>query len=113
MKNPKEKLAFIFGVILYVGVLRALKLDCPIKAILSVPCLGCGMTRAVFSLLRFDFLQALSFHPLVFLLPLLFFYFLFDGRIFGKKADTALLSAVGAAFLLVWVLRIVGILPCP
>ncbi len=44
---------------------------CPIRQLLGIPCPGCGMTRAVFSVLRGEFAAALTFHPLVWTLPLI------------------------------------------
>ena len=45
-------------------------IGCPIRWLTGIPCAGCGMTRAVVSLSHGHVREALSFHPLVFLLPL-------------------------------------------
>ncbi len=39
-------------------------LPCPFAAVLSVPCPGCGLTRAAWLLLRGDWYGALALHPL-------------------------------------------------
>lgn len=46
-----------------------LRHGCPIRLLTGISCPGCGMTRALFALLRLDFSLALEMHPLVFLLP--------------------------------------------
>lgn len=52
-------------------------IGCPIKFITGIPCLGCGMTRAVISVLRFNFSAALYFHPMVVVvIPTVVFYML-------------------------------------
>ena len=38
-------------------------LFCPFKMLFSIPCPGCGMTRAMLSLLSGNVLQAVSYHP--------------------------------------------------
>jgi hypothetical protein len=39
---------------------------CPLAAFFGVPCPGCGLARAMLSLLRGDVTGALALHPLVF-----------------------------------------------
>ena len=52
------------------GVLFALGITCPIKHLTGISCPGCGMSRAVWALLRLDFAAAAYYHPLCFALPL-------------------------------------------
>ena len=65
------------------------------------------------SMLRFDFSKALMYHPLLPLTPLMLLYFLFDGRLFGKRIDKIVLVFIAAAFALVWVLRLAGVIYSP
>lgn len=53
---------------------------CPIKNILGVPCPACGMTRAFLQAAQFNFKAALDFHPLFWLVPLIFILILFRKR---------------------------------
>lgn len=39
---------------------------CPVALLTGQPCPGCGLTRATFACLRFDFAEAIRIHPLVF-----------------------------------------------
>ena len=110
IKNPKEKLLFIFGVILYALVLRAFNATCIIRSLLHIPCPACGMTRAIWCALRLDFSQAFAYHPLFPFAPQILLYFVFDGRVLKKEIDTIIIITMVAAFLLVWVLRLVGVL---
>lgn len=52
---------------------------CPIKLVFGFPCPGCGLTRATFSVFHGDLGEALSHHPLVWLITPLVLYTL--GRI--------------------------------
>ena len=48
---------------------------CPFRILFGLPCPGCGITRALLALIRFDFASAVRLHPLspaFFLLLLLF-----------------------------------------
>ncbi|OAB40647.1 hypothetical protein PMSD_01740 [Paenibacillus macquariensis subsp. defensor] len=91
-KHPR----LLWGVSLGVGGLLYLKVWLPITHI-GVPCVfnaltgfycpGCGITRAVISLLRLDYIQAFRYNSLVFiLLPLYAIYFV------TKKKDMRHLS---------------------
>ena len=110
IKCPKEKAYFFLGAILYVIALRLLNITCIIYAIFHIYCPGCGMTRAFFSALLFDYQTASRYHPLWFFSPLIFMYILFDGYLFGIKVDRFLITAMGLSFLIVWVLRLAGVL---
>ncbi len=113
IKNPKEKLAFLFGVILYCLVLSYLDMYCVIRTVFHISCPGCGMTRAVCSVLTFNFTKAFEYHPLVFITPLMLLYFLFDGHFFGKYVDRVILILIAVSFILVWVLRLTGVIYSP
>jgi hypothetical protein len=106
IKNVKEKLIFAIGVLIYVLLLRLFDSTCIILSLFGFICPGCGMTRALISVLKLDFAAALSYHPLVFLMPLVILYFLFDGRLFGKVADLTVISLMVLSFLAVWVFRL-------
>ncbi|OMD38098.1 hypothetical protein BSK52_19610 [Paenibacillus odorifer] len=43
-------------------------------------CPGCGITRVILSLLRFDFVQAFRFNPLLFVLAPLYMLYLFTEK---------------------------------
>lgn len=54
---------------------------CPIRNITGLPCPGCGMTRAFLSLAKFDLAAALEYHPLFWLIPLIFIVVIFRHRV--------------------------------
>ena len=111
MKNVKIKLFSLAGILIYCLVLWIAEIGCIFLKLTGVICPGCGMTRAVIALCKLDFKCAFSYHPLVLLLPLIFIYFLFDGKIFGKRTDIAILITIALAFVAVWVLRLFGVMP--
>lgn len=55
-------------------------INCPIKFICGYPCPGCGMTRAGFSILRFDFVAAFKYNPLIFIFPVILWIVIFNER---------------------------------
>lgn len=80
---------------------------CPIRFIFGICCPGCGMSRAVMSVLRLDFAAALHYHPLVFLLPVAVAVYFFRNRI-PKKLMTILYIAATLILLTVFVIRLTG-----
>ena len=68
------------------------KIPCVFRKLFGISCFGCGMTRALLSVLRFDFLSALKYHPLVFALPYIACYILFD---FKKPIHKYILIVIG------------------
>ncbi len=95
------KKAVVAGMILAVltALLYISGIGCVWKTFLGVRCPGCGMTRAFFALLSGDLVGAFRMHAMFWSVPILFLYYLFDGKLFGKKAvDIAVLSVIALGF---------------
>ena len=84
---------------------------CPFRFFFGVPCPGCGMTRAFLSLIKLDFSSAFNYHPLIFIMPLIALYLIirhFKGAFLGKKTEKLLAALVIAAFVAVYLIRLLG-----
>ncbi len=84
----------------------ALGLPCPIKHLAGISCPGCGMTRALWSLVTLDFSAALYYHPVSFVLPgflVLLILFKVKGM---KQASTVLLAVFVTLMLSVYIWRL-------
>lgn len=81
---------------------------CPVHRLTGLPCPGCGMSRALFCLVKLDFAGAWYYHPLVYFLPLPLLY-LIHRRAWklpgGRRAAIAVAVALGAALLIVYAVR--------
>ncbi len=111
INNFKEKLIIIPVFALMYAVLYLADTTCIVRMISGIPCPFCGMTRAVLSILRFDIAAAFAFHPMVWSLPVLALYYLYDGRpIKNRWINISVLSLVLGGFLAVWILRLCGVL---
>lgn len=55
--------------VLAVNLLLKISSGCLIREITGIPCPACGLTRAAFSLMRFDFAAAWYNNPGIFILP--------------------------------------------
>lgn len=102
IQRPLFKLTGTAGYLLLILAMYKAGIRCLFRIWPGIPCPGCGMTRACVSLLRLDIPAAFSYHPMVFFLPLMYLYFLYDGRLFGKKADTVVWICLGVGFALHW-----------
>lgn len=112
IKNLRSKLISLAIIALGAALMYLFEIPCIWKTLLSVPCPGCGMTRAVLCALRLDFSGAFHYHPMFWSLPLIALYLLFDGNIFGKKyLEYGIAGLFLLGFLAVWLLRIFGVIP--
>lgn len=81
---------------------------CPINRLTGLPCPGCGMSRALFCLVKLDFAGAWYYHPLVFFLPLPILWLVhrkawkLPG---GRRAAIAVVIALAAALIAVYAIR--------
>jgi hypothetical protein len=68
MKTPLLRFALVTAVlIVFCGMehLEILPSLCIFKAVFGQSCLGCGTTRAMWSILRFDIIAALEYNKLI------------------------------------------------
>ena len=111
MRKVKELKNKLLLTVLYICILLifwALDVPCLFKHFLKVECIGCGMSRAVWSVLRLNFKAAFSYHPMFWSVPVLYLYLLYDGRLIGKKyLDMAVLILIALGFVLNWIIKIV------
>lgn len=94
-KKPhmSEGFLLIFWLSVYCVFVYVFKLPCPIYFLTGVSCPGCGMTRALFSLLSFDFKMAFHYHPLIYICIFLF-PALVVAHIKGKRLTKKILVAI-------------------
>lgn len=78
---------------------------CPIRWITGITCPSCGMTRAAISLLKFDFVSAYSYHPLIFVLPVFAVIYFIRNRL-SKKTRSIFLYTFIILFIVVYILRL-------
>lgn len=84
----------------------SLGLPCPFQYLFGISCAGCGMTRALWSLIRLDFPAALAYHPLCVALPPIAIL-LFICSVKGwKRASRAVLLLFAAAMIAVYLWRL-------
>lgn len=100
-KNRNFILFFALLAVFYLTV------GCPIRLLTGISCPGCGMTRALFALLRLDFSLAFDMHPLVFLLPFAVVVY-FARRLIPKKILVCLCLFALALLLWVYIIRMNG-----
>lgn len=79
-------------------------ITCVFLDFFGIPCIGCGMTRAVLALLKFDFYSAVKYNIVVFFMPYIFAYIFFD---FKGKAHNILLYLIAAVAVINWLIKII------
>ncbi len=79
IKNKKNIIAISVCTIIIAALY--LTIQCPIKFFTGICCPGCGMTRALLSILRLDFEAAVHYHPAVFIMPIAALIFIMKKKI--------------------------------
>ena len=114
MKKPDNlgrKLLGLAGAALVLVVWYLLDLPCLFRYFFSIPCPGCGMTRAWLAALRLDFPAAFRWHPMFWSIPLLAVYIVYDGKLFPNKAVNRLFwGTIFAGIPVVYLARLFGFL---
>ena len=113
MKKIDQLPQKIIFTVFYLGalvILYKLGASCIFLKFLHIPCPGCGMTRALLSALRLDFVSAFNYHPLFWLFGPIVLYFLFYEEIrtrfhINEKLENAVMIGSMMLLLIVWVLR--------
>ena len=100
-------IATLLLIIAAAAIMYFTKLGCVWQRLLGFPCPACGLTRATVYLFEFNFAKAFAMHPMVFSLPLIAVYILYDGRPFKNRAvNIGIISVLGAGFLATWLWHI-------
>lgn len=108
IKNLKQKILITVLLLAFSALLFLSPISCPWLSLTGIPCLGCGMTRALLCALRLDFAAAFSYHLMFPAVPLLYLCFLFDGRLFKKKWLNILFYVIIlAGFVINWIRGII------
>lgn len=108
IKHFKAKLVVLIAIIILTIVLTVSDTGCLIRRFIGIHCPGCGMTTAVIDVLHLRLGSAMSHHPMVWSLPILVLYFLYDGRLFSnKKFNACVLCLILGGFLAVWISRLI------
>ena len=109
IKHLKEKILIGLAIVSGIAIGRLLNISCIFLWATGYECLGCGMTRALLSALKFDFALAFQYHRMFWSLPILGLYVLFDGKLFKNKLlNIGILVAVFVGFVINWVLNLVS-----
>ena len=65
-----RKRIIVFHIIIIAVIIGAMAFfdivldDCPIRAVLGIPCPACGMTRSLTAFVSLDFAASFNYHPL-------------------------------------------------
>lgn len=105
-KRLKETIQIIIYIFIYALLMHVLNIGCPIKWFTGISCAGCGMTRAFLSLLKGDIKNAFLYHPLFFLMPIIFVLYIFRDK-FVDKTKKILLVAFIIIFLVCYIIRLI------
>ncbi len=106
MKKEKIKDLLILSIALFVFMawLHLFHITCPIKWFTGISCPGCGMTRAWLQVLQGHFYRAFYFHPLWWIVPIVFIFFLYKDRL-NKKIYNIVLYILLLLFIVVYFYR--------
>ena len=75
IKIPLLKMFVVVLILFWAGTMYYFQIPCPIKTLLGgIECPSCGMTRAVFSCLKLDFMQAFSYNFMFWAIPFIGLY---------------------------------------
>lgn len=110
IKYLKTKLLYTLGYLACIAVFYSFSVPCVFQTLFSIPCPGCGMTRALRAALQLDFASAFAYHKMFWAVPVGYLYFLFDGRLFNnRRVDKIILISIGAGFIVDWLIKLCNV----
>lgn len=105
VKKNGALIAVLAAIIIFVLLSELTGLGCPFRVMLGITCAGCGMTRAYKALLRLDIAAAFNYHPLFWIVPVYFVFYLLRDKYPRLFVVVTYISM--ALMLVVWVIRLV------
>lgn len=102
---PKLLITAVYLALL--ALLKYFNIGCIFISVFGIPCPGCGMTRAVLSALSWDLPSAFQLHPMFWSVPILYLYFLTDGKLIKNKTiNKTLFVIIAAGFAVTWIIKL-------
>ena len=86
------------------AVLNYHNVSCVFLSFFGIPCPGCGMTRALISVLKLDIIGAIKYNVVIFFMPYVFAYIFFD---FNHKFHKILLLGIAGIAIINWLIKII------
>ena len=105
LKKHKDLISLVGTIVFIYAVFHFVGIGCPIKFVTGISCLGCGMTRAWLSVLRFDLAEAFHYHPLFILPPAAAIVYFAKSKINLKIYKIIMLTIV-IAFITIYLYRL-------
>jgi hypothetical protein len=109
-KQSVKRTSLALLIILYFAgaysIMNYYDISCVFLELCGIPCPGCGMTRAFLSLLRLDFYSAFKYNFIVFFMPYVFMYIIFD---FRSKVHNKILFVIAVLAIVNWIIKLLNI----
>lgn len=114
MQKKRVKILLLHCLIAIVLLVYMLLLQgqCVFRLITTIPCAGCGLTRAWLAFFKGDFNLAFKFHPLFWLAPIAIFIFAHLKTVFFKHIKTWQYCVIALVlilpFIIIYIIRMVN-----
>ncbi len=103
-----DKLLLIGLCVLFLILWYILEFPCLVRYFTGLICPACGMTRAWLAAIQLNLAEAFSFHPMFWSVPVLVFYFIYDGHLFpNKKLNRIILGTLIAGLFVCYLIRLI------
>lgn len=94
LKDIKQKLLLTAGILGMIALMYITGFGCLFRRVTTLPCLGCGMTRAMLSALKLDFATAFQYHAMFWAVPLMYLYLIYDLKPFRSNVVNYVVGGV-------------------
>lgn len=110
IKALKNKLCLTILYAFILIVFWSLHIPCLFEYFLHISCPGCGMSKAFFCAMEFDFIGAFSSHPMFWSMPILYVYFLVDfNGLKNKFFHYIIQGGIAVGFTVNWLVKLAKI----